>query len=157
MVVLYPLCRWLQHWNFLQWQDSRMAEVGRNLRDTSRYTWTKFPAQSTCCLQQVTQDIKWSNFEYVSGWRLHSLSVHFMPMFSHCNSETNERKSTKQNLLCSHCHLSFHWAPLKRFWLHLLYSSATGIHTQGWDSPNSSILKNKKSQLSQPLLLCHVI
>lgn len=45
----------------------------------------------------------------------------------------------------------------KTFQLQLLYSSPAGIHTQGGDSPSSSLLQNKESQLSQPLLLCHMI
>lgn len=70
--------------------------------------------------------------------------------------QTKTNPQTKRSF-ASNCHLSFHWAPLKRFWLHLLYSSPREIHTQGWDSPNSSVLQNMKSQLSQPLLVCHMI
>ena len=41
----------------------------------------------------------------------------------------------------AHCLLSFHWAPLRRVWLQLLYSLPSCVYIHGKDPPKPSVLQ----------------
>jgi len=47
--------------------------------------------------------------------------------------------------------------PLKRFWLHLLYSFPAGVIHSDEIPPDPSLPQAKQSQLSQPLVLCQTL
>ena len=57
----------------------RVVEVGRHLLSSSSPNALLKQGQ----LQQVAQDYVQSGFEYLQGWRLHSLSGQPVPVFDH--------------------------------------------------------------------------
>lgn len=76
-------------------------------------------------LQPAAQDFVQTSFEYLWGWRFHSLSGWVVAMLGQPHSEKrvfwcSDRASCVS--LCACCFLPCHWAHLKRAWLHLLYT-----------------------------------
>lgn len=48
------------------------------------------------------------------------------------------------------CFLSWHWAPLKKSWLHLLWALLSGIYRHLWDSPKSPHIQALPAQSASP-------
>lgn len=55
--------------------------------------------------------------------------------------------------VCAHCHSSCYWTPLKRAWLHLFYSSPSGVCTIDEIFPKPFLLCDEQTQVSQILFV----
>lgn len=91
-----------------------------------------------------------SGFEWLLGWRFHSLSEKCVPLFNHslkkCFSYVSGEFLVVQFMPIDS------WPVTGSYWQSLalssLYPAPSGIHPHWWSPPESSLLK----ELSQPLL-----
>ena len=106
-------------------QNHRMVGVGRDLWRSSGPTTLLMQRH----LKQIVQDYVKAAFEYLWKWRLHNLSVQPVPVLSHPRSKKVlclDRTSCIS--VCARCPRSYHWTPLKRVWLCLLYDLLSDIY-----------------------------
>lgn len=116
--------------NKLQFNYHRIpetAEIDKVLRRSS----CPNPHLKQGHLQPVAQDCVKTFFEYLWGWRLHSLAGWAVAMLGQSQSEKGvfwcaDRVSCAS--LCAYCFLPYHLAYLKRAWLHLLYTFILHLH-----------------------------
>lgn len=97
-------------------QNHRMFEVGRHLYKPSSPNTLLKRAQ----LLQVAQDYAQMGFEYLQAGRPHNLPGKPVPVFGHPHSKKTTFLIFR---ICAHRFLRCEWAPLRRAWLCLLYSS----------------------------------
>lgn len=84
-----------------------------------------------------------SGFEDLQGWKLHHLSGQPAPACDHQQSESVFLCLDGISCIsvCCHCHWSCHWAPLRRVWLHCLYSLHQEFISElspSWPAPDLS-------------------
>lgn len=84
-----------------------------------------------------------SGFEDLQGWKLHHLSGQPAPACDHQQSESVFLCLDGISCIsvCCHCHWSCHWAPLRRVWLHCLYSLHQEFISElspSWSAPDLS-------------------